>query len=67
MRIFRTEKEAFAVAGDTVAEMAKAGKPNCGFRVLRCNDGFKVLMVPERGDGDPFYLDIGREVDWTLL
>ena len=58
MKKFDSENKAFKAGGDRVAALCLLGKPNCGFRVLRHNSGkgFKVLMIPERGDGLPFYL-----------
>ena len=56
MTVFKTEANAFKAGGDKTAALCQEGKPNCGFRVLKCEGGFKVIMVPERGDGAPFYL-----------
>ena len=60
MRKFKSEKAALKAAGDKTVELCLDGKPNCSFRVLKADNGFKVLMVPERtknwDDGLPFYL-----------
>lgn len=56
MTIYTSETKAFTAGGDRTAALCLEGKPNCGFRVLREGNGYKVLMVPERGDGLPFYL-----------
>jgi hypothetical protein len=65
MTKFHTETEAFKAAGDKAAELAREGTTNTGFRVLRHEGGFKVLMVPETLPGyrannprrlTPFYL-----------
>jgi hypothetical protein len=57
MTTYQSEAKAVKAGTDKVAELCKEGKPNAGIRVLdaghRC---FKVLIVPERGDGLPYYL-----------
>ena len=54
---FPTEQAAFAAAGDVVAALCHNGKPTCGLRVLTHEDGYKAMIVPERGNGVPFYLE----------
>ena len=60
IKAFSSEAKAFAAGGDKVAALCLEGKPNCGFRVLRQGDQYRVLMVPERtrfwDDGTPYYL-----------
>lgn len=56
MTVFNSETKAFTAGGDKTAALCREGKPNCGFRVLKADVGFKVLMVPQCGDGVPFYL-----------
>lgn len=60
MTIYRSENAAFAAGGDKTASLCLKGKPNCGFRILKADKGYKVLMVPERcamwDHGLPFYL-----------
>ena len=64
IKAFSTEKSAFRAAGDKVASLSLEGKPQCGFRVLREGDQYRVLMVPERSqhwnDGEPYFLEIHR-------
>ena len=57
MVIFKSEAQAFKAGGDVVAALCRVGKPNAGLRVLKCEGGFKVLILPDcRGCGLPFYI-----------
>ena len=60
MKMFNSEKSAFAAGADMVATLCREGKPNFDFRVLRREGGFKVLMVPDQvkwmSGVLPFYL-----------
>lgn len=57
MTLFTSETKAFQAAEDKVAELCRSGRPNAGLRVLQRDDGsYKVLIVPERQDGLPFYI-----------
>lgn len=56
MNVYKSETKAFEEASDKVAALCKEGRPNAGLRVMKTDGGFKVLIVPERGDGNPFYI-----------
>lgn len=60
MQIFKTEAKAFKTGGDQTEQLNRVGTlSNCGFRVLPCDGGFKVLMCPDRRwnpDTLPFYI-----------
>lgn len=57
MKIFKSEQAAFKAGGDEVALLSSNGASNAGLRVLKAEGGYKVLIVPERGDGNPYYLE----------
>ena len=56
MTLYTSEAKAFTAGGDETAALCQQGKPNCGFRVLREGELYKVIMVPARGNGLPYYL-----------
>ena len=56
MTIFKSEPKAFKAGGDKTAALCLEGKCNCGFRVLKEDKGYKVIMIPECGNGLSFYL-----------
>jgi hypothetical protein len=60
MQVFKTEAQAFKAGGDQTAQLNRIDLfPNCGFRVIKCEGGFKVLMCPDRRwsvGALPFYL-----------
>jgi hypothetical protein len=60
MQIFKRESAAFKAGGDCAEQSNRLCTfANIGFRVLKCDGGFKVLMVPDfRWDrhATPFYI-----------
>ena len=65
IKAFGSEKAALRAAGDKVAALCLEDKPNCGFRVLRQGDQYRVLMVPYRAPyarftETPYFLELQR-------
>lgn len=60
MKLFESGAKAYKAGGDETARLNMTGKlPNCGFRVIRDDDGLKVLMIPDQSwspDAEPYYL-----------
>lgn len=57
-RIFKAEQTAYVLGGKEVASRTSASGVEANMRIIACKGGYKVLILPGRGDQTlPYYLE----------